>query len=340
MESYNTLLNAPGMESIVRSEDGLHIGNMFLPSTFWPSFFTAVLQIALKYSEESIRVDALSIIILIVRTSDPKLEREKFGFTSVMESLHPLLQKENGLLVKKHSVHLLFLLLNCPTMLKLLCNGGTDGSELMEDVGSENDRPQQAISSILQDLSECLTCEATTTLELKLCRLVVNLLAYIASSGKLGYQVLLCSVTAQGASFLVLIMEVLASQMEHEVEFSTEVHELLKERYLLMREALILLNRLASHAMFSKPTLEVLVGSKRCASLTIDTANRLPQRSKYPLRHLGEINPQMANDLAELAQKFRSRVYGFLEEQQHSKADHSNPSAPGKSSRLPPRVPR
>ncbi|KAM0823579.1 hypothetical protein ACQ4PT_070784 [Festuca glaucescens] len=341
MESNNTLLNVPGMENLVRSEDGLHIGNMFLPSIFWPSFFTAVLQIALKYSEESIRVDALSIVILVARTSDPKVEREKFGFTSVMESLHPLLQKENGLLVKKHSVHLLFLLLNCPTMLKLLCNGGTDGSEVMEAVGSENDRSQQAISTVLQDLSECLTCEATSSLGLKLCRLVVNLLAYIASSGKLGYQVLLGSVTANGSSFLELIMEVLASQMEQEVDFSTEAHELLKERYLLMREALILLNRLASHAMFSKPTLEVLVGSgNQCASLTIDTANRLPQRSKYPLRHLAEINPQMANDLAELAQKFRSRVYGFLEEQQHSKAGRSNSSGPAKSPWLPPRVPR
>lgn len=30
-----------------------------------------------------------------------------------MEKLHQLLQKENGLLVKKHSVDLLFLLLNC-----------------------------------------------------------------------------------------------------------------------------------------------------------------------------------------------------------------------------------
>jgi plant G-box-binding factor len=77
MESNNTMLNAPGMENLVRSEDGLHIGNMFLPSTFWPSFFTAMLEIALKYSEESIRVDALSIIILVVRTSDPKVEREK-----------------------------------------------------------------------------------------------------------------------------------------------------------------------------------------------------------------------------------------------------------------------
>ncbi|KAM3295946.1 hypothetical protein ACQJBY_038327 [Aegilops geniculata] len=106
-----------------------------------------------------------------------------------------------------------------------------------------------------------------------------------------------------------------------------------QRRYLLMREVLILLNRLASHAMFSKPTLEVLMGSKRCAGLTIDIANRLPQRSKYPLRQL---NPQMANDLADLAQKFRSRVYGFLEEQQHSTAERCDTGASGK----PPRVPR
>uniref|UniRef100_A0A287TEU8 Uncharacterized protein n=2 Tax=Hordeum vulgare subsp. vulgare TaxID=112509 RepID=A0A287TEU8_HORVV len=329
-EHSSALLNVPDPE-----EDGLHIGNMFLPSTFWTPFFSGVLQIALKYSEEGIRVDALSIMILIVRTSDSNGEREKFGFISVMESLHQLLQKENALLVKKHSVHLLFLLLNCPTMLKMLCSGGKDGSELMETVGCEND-PQQAINSVLKDLSECLTCEATTSLELKLCRLVVNLLAYISSSGKSGYEVLLGSVTAHGASFLELTMEVLASQMDCKVDFSAEVHELLNERYLLLRETLILLNRLASHAMFSKPTLEVLMGSKRCAGLTIDIANRLPQRSKYPLRQLSEINPQMANGLAELAQKFRSRVYGFLEEQQHPTVDCRDTGASGK----PPRVPR
>uniref|UniRef100_A0A0E0CEW0 Uncharacterized protein n=1 Tax=Oryza meridionalis TaxID=40149 RepID=A0A0E0CEW0_9ORYZ len=283
-----------------------------------------------RHSEEDIRVDALSIMIIIARTSDPKVEREKFGFTSVMEKLHQLLQKENGLLVKKHSVDLLFLLLNCPTTLKLLCNGGKDSPEQIEAIRCENDRSQQAISSIFKDLSECLSCRATSPLGIKLCRVVVTLLAYIASSGKLGYEVLLGPVTVRGANFLELIMEDLASQMEYDTALSNGEHELLKERYLLMREVLILLNRLASHANFSKPTLEVLTSSKLCATLTIDVANQLPQRSKYPLRHLGEINTQMANDLAELAQKFRTRVHSFLEEQ-HSTADHSNPSALHKS---------
>uniref|UniRef100_A0A0E0JV21 Uncharacterized protein n=1 Tax=Oryza punctata TaxID=4537 RepID=A0A0E0JV21_ORYPU len=333
-KGISTSLNTPDAASLSRSHDGLHTGNMQLPLTFWTSLFTAMLQIADKHSEENIRVDALSIMILIARTSDPKVEREKFGFTSVMEKLHQLLQKENGLLVKKHSVDLLFLLLNCPMTLKLLCNGGKDSPEQIEAIRCENDRSQQAISSIFKDLSECLSCKARSSLGIKLCRVVVTLLAYIASSGKLGYEVLLGPVTVRGANFLELIMEVLASQMEYDAALSNGEHELLKERYLLMREALILLNRLASHANFSKPTLEVLTSSKLCATLTIDVANQLPQRSKYPLRHLGEINIQMANDLAELAQKFRTRVHSFLEEQ-HSTVDHSNPTALHNGLQLP-----
>lgn len=285
----STVLITPGLEDLLRWQ------KISLPVTFWSSVFSLMLQIGIKYSDESIRVDALSIMILIVRTTDPKEERQKLEFTSIMESLHRLLQKDNGLLVKKHSVRLLFLLLNCPAMLKLLCSGGKDGSGRMESEGSESDRSKQAISLVLEDLSECLTCEAKCYQGIELCRLVIILLAYIASSGKLGYEVLLGSVTTRGASFLELIMEVLASQMQYETE------EFLNERCLLMREALILLNRLASHANFSKPTMEVLMGSKLCATLTIDVVNRLPQT-------------QMGNDLAELTQKFRSRVYAFLEE--------------------------
>ncbi|CAL4971653.1 unnamed protein product [Urochloa decumbens] len=282
----STVLSSLDAENLSKQQ------NMSLPFTFWSSVFTVMLQIVVKYPEDTIRTDALSIMILVLRTTDPKEERHRFGFTSVMTGLHLLLQKENGLLVKKNSVRLLFLLLNL--MLKLLCSGGKDGSEQMESEGCESDR-SQVISSVLVDLSECLSCEATCSLEMELCRLVIVLLAYIASSSKLGHEVLLGPVSAHGASFLELIMQVLASQMQYEAQ------ELLKERCLLMREALILLNRLASHANFSKPTLEVLTSSKLCATLTIDVANRLPQT-------------RMTNDLAELAQKFRSRLYAFLEE--------------------------
>jgi hypothetical protein len=46
-------------------------------------------------------------------------------------------------------------------MLKLLCSGGKDGPGQMELEGSESDRPKQAITSVFEDLSECLICEAT-----------------------------------------------------------------------------------------------------------------------------------------------------------------------------------
>ncbi|GJM90100.1 hypothetical protein PR202_ga06348 [Eleusine coracana subsp. coracana] len=148
----STVLITPGAEDLLRWR------KMSLPFGFWSSVFSVMLQTGIKYSDESIRVDALFIMILIVRTTDPKEERQKFEFTSTMEKLHQLLQKDNGFLVKKHSVRLLFLLLNCPAMLKLLCSGGKDGSEQISE-GSESDRSKQAISLVLEDLSECLTCE-------------------------------------------------------------------------------------------------------------------------------------------------------------------------------------
>lgn len=72
-------------------------------------------------------------------------------------------------------------------MLKLLCSGGKDGSEQMESEGCENDRLKllriggkdgseqmesegcqndgsQVISSVLVDLSECLSCGTTCSL--------------------------------------------------------------------------------------------------------------------------------------------------------------------------------
>jgi hypothetical protein len=59
------------------AKDLLRWHKMSLPFTFWSSVFTLMLEIGIKYSDESIRVDALSIMILIARTTDPKEERQK-----------------------------------------------------------------------------------------------------------------------------------------------------------------------------------------------------------------------------------------------------------------------
>ena len=59
-------------------------------------------------------------------------------------------------------------------MLKLLCSGGKDGSEQMESETCENNRSQEVISSVLADLSDCLTSEATCSLVSYLSLLVIQ----------------------------------------------------------------------------------------------------------------------------------------------------------------------
>nr|CAN74462.1 hypothetical protein VITISV_032892 [Vitis vinifera] len=63
--------------------------------------------------------------------------------------------------------------------------------------------------------------------------------------------------------------------MDVEVGKSTEPPEIFKERTLLIREALIFLNRLVSNPSYSTAVLRVLTSSRDVASLTIDIANRL-----------------------------------------------------------------
>ncbi|XP_021314711.1 uncharacterized protein LOC8055087 isoform X4 [Sorghum bicolor] len=69
------------------ADDLLQQHNMFLPFTLWSSLFTAMLQIGVKYSEETIRTDALSIMILIVRSTDPKEERHKKETDCLLRSI-------------------------------------------------------------------------------------------------------------------------------------------------------------------------------------------------------------------------------------------------------------
>ncbi|XP_020114683.1 uncharacterized protein LOC109728638 [Ananas comosus] len=284
----------------------------FIPFRSWISIFNLVQRVAVKNSKESIRTEALSIMILILMCSDPITEREKFGPMPLLESVHQLLQKEVGLVVQKQAVHLLFLLLNCPKMLTLFCTGGKGVTT--ETAEGQNDVLQQALSSILEDLSECLVRGETGTLELKLRREVILLLAYIASHGRSGFEVLLAPVRPHGVNFLESIVRVLASEMDAEIVDCAEAQALCKERNSLMREALILLNRLSSHPAYSKTTLEVLTGSNQCASLTIDIANRIPRRSRGQWKQHNRAKTPMEAEIVDLARLFRTRVFAFLGE--------------------------
>lgn len=83
-------------------------------------------------------------------------------------------------------------------------------------------------------------------------------------------------------------------------------------RTLLIREALILLNRLVSNAAYSITALRVLTNSRDMASLTIDIANRL---SRKDLRHgqSDNMTRQMReSEIVNLARVFKKRVYTYL----------------------------
>jgi hypothetical protein len=76
-----------------------------------------------------------------------------------------------------------------------------------------------------------------------------------------------------------------------------------------MREALILLNRLASSPIYSKTTLDVLTRSKTCASLTIDIANRIPRIGRCG-SHINSTHMEL--EIADLARVFQSRLFSFV----------------------------
>ncbi|XP_026656589.2 protein SENSITIVE TO UV 2 isoform X4 [Phoenix dactylifera] len=285
-----------------------------LSSESWISIFGAMKQVALRIGKECVQIETLSIMILILMRSNPNAERKRFGLLSFLEFVPRLLQKEVGLHVQKQTVHLLFLLLNCPEMLMMFCSGGKVGMEQEETVDGHIDALQRAISSVLEVLSECLASGGTGSLELKLHKQIIILLAHIASYGQSGFEVLLNPVRPQGLNFLGLLVRVLASEMDAEITDFAKMHALCKERTSLMREALILLNRLASHPTYSRAALDALTSSNSTASLTIDVANRIPQKSRGCWKHGGRKTTQIEGEIMDLARLFRSRVFAFLGE--------------------------
>lgn len=81
-----------------------------------------------------------------------------------------------------------------------------------------------------------------------------------------------------------------------------------------MREALILLNRLASNPMYSAAVLGMLTRSRATASLTVDVAERISSRSRACQSSDGmkRVHSKEA-EIADLSRVFRTRVFAFLD---------------------------
>lgn len=279
----------------------------------WLKLFETIHHIAAVRKEESIQVEAISVMNLILMRSDPCLEREKFGSKPLFENLSRLLQKDVGVQVRREALHLLFLLLNCPKILVLLCCGGQDCASQEAAADSTKDALAfPSCSTILEGVAECVKCRGCGTEELKLRRLSIKVLAFIASSGKSGFEVLVSPKISKGVSFLELIMQALALEMDGEAAESTEIAETSKERTSFIREALILLNRIASNPAYSGAVLQVLTSSRDTMTLTIQFVNILARKGTNWWRCYSSKKRKAEDEIVDLARVFRSRVFAYL----------------------------
>lgn len=269
------------------------------------SLIEAILKVAIKNTSEDILIEAFSIINLILAGNEPILEREKFGKILLTESFPKFLMKEVGVNVQRKALQVLFLLLNCPKLMTMFCNQSKVAIEISENPAS---------NVVLKGFSECLTCEGKNILELKLQRKAIIVLAFIASSGQSGFEILLKPVTQKGDNFLELVIQILSLDIGAEGDNVTKSQEFVNERISVMREALILLNRLASNASYSKFISVILTRNTTYIRLTIDVASKISRRSR------GSRNYDSSNKLhilesetIDLANSFRTRVLSLGE---------------------------
>ncbi|XP_056173863.1 protein SENSITIVE TO UV 2 isoform X1 [Syzygium oleosum] len=279
----------------------------------WASVFELMRQLVQKNTEECIRVEAVSIMNLILLRGSAYEHREKFGCPLVLESISTLLKKESGLCVQEQALHLLFLLLNSPKILETFFCGfkNRECSSSMDGNDDKNITIFRGSDVILEGLADCVSSRGSGIQDLKLQRRATMLLAFLASSGTTGFEILMNHKLSSGANFLMLILQALISEMDAEAGGPTEPPEFLKERSLLMREALILLNRLVSKPVYSA-SLQMLTNSRDMACLTITVANRMSQRN-IRITQLDSMHRQMReSEVIELGRAFKRRVYAYL----------------------------
>ncbi|XAR54755.1 hypothetical protein NMG60_11030035 [Bertholletia excelsa] len=282
----------------------------------WVSIFKLMHQIAMTSTKECVRLEAVSTMNIILTRSTTYLNREQFAGGSVFQSISHLLRKQSGLSVQKQAVHLLFLLLNCTKVLVMFCSRCKEEVESAVSANCEvgNAPTGQGFSGILDGLVDCVACDGNGTQEVKLRRSTVTLLAFLASSGKPGFEILLGQRLLKKTNFLSLILQMLISEIDAEVVSSPQPPEIFRERTLLIREALIFLNRLVSNPQYSSLVLRVLTNSRDAACLTVDIANRLSCKGQWLWQSDSIMRQMRESEIVDLARVFKKRVFTFLGE--------------------------
>ncbi|KAJ9556253.1 hypothetical protein OSB04_010867 [Centaurea solstitialis] len=285
-----------------------------IPCSKWFSVYQRMHEIVTRHSEENIRVEAVSIMNILLLRTDAYAEREMYGQVPVFQSISQLLKKETGLGVQKQTVRLLYLLLNCPKLMSIFCSSCKEEGSTAEvaTTNAETAPLFQISSAILDGLADCLACRknGAPTLVLELQRNTIILLAFLASLGRRGFEMLLGYNLPRRTNFLYLILQILASETDVEASNCIQSFDSSRERTLVIREALILLNRLVSSSQYSTPVLCVLTNRRDMVCLTMDIASRLSQKGKW----LWQPDTMRESEIMDLARIFKKRVFAFIED--------------------------
>ncbi|KAJ6714747.1 ATR INTERACTING PROTEIN [Salix viminalis] len=160
-----------------------------LSSVNWVLLFEMMLQIAVSNTEECVILEAISIMNVILmssnaQTRDGKFCLKRFGQSPVFESIAQLLRREAGLRVQKEALHLLFLLLNCSKLLSIFCSGCKEEEIAGSTNNKKNTSTPKGFSSIFVGLAECIACSGNSIQDIELRKRAIIMLAFLASSGK------------------------------------------------------------------------------------------------------------------------------------------------------------
>ncbi|KAL2900994.1 Microfibril-associated glycoprotein 3 [Bienertia sinuspersici] len=268
----------------------------------WLHLFTLVCELASKLTEEQARVEAVTIMNIILMRTNPCSDRGKFGGSLVFEAVTLLLRKEAGFFCRKEAVH-------------LFCKEADHHTQSSND-GAKGLACQKS-HAVLEGLAECVFCSEYVVKELNLRRNAIVVLSFLASSGKCGLEIFLFHKLpkrdATFTNFLGLVLQVLVSEIEAEAFESCPAPESSKERTLLMREALILLNRLVSHPAYSAMVLQTLTSCRDMVSLAIDISTKLSKKSQR-LQKFDSITKQMREYVVDMACLFKKRVFSSCNE--------------------------
>ncbi|CAL5188425.1 unnamed protein product [Lathyrus oleraceus] len=300
----------PFNEEMLSRKECWNYQSALKPHVNWSSIFDILHQISMRITEENVRVEAVSIMILLFLRSTAYFEREQFNQNKVFKTISELLKKDAGLHVKKKTLRLLYLVLNCPKLLATFCCGcKEDSSSTVDDNTSVSNF--QIFNIILRGLADCVASHGGGLVELKISREAIIVLAFLASSGQSGFETFIAHrLSTRGVNYLMSILQLLVSEMDRESGSHNELPEIFRERTFLMREILILLNRLVSSPLYSATVLRGLTDTRDMASLTVDITTRLSRKgNESEQQEDSMVNQVRRNEIVDLARLFKKRVF-------------------------------